>query len=114
MVDLPTAGVSSKERQEAMARVSMQSPAHLKSFLEASGRKYLVFNALDLVDALQWPDEVAQLMSLITSYRVHRGTLVAGKREEALLDGSTVEIDVYHDEVLSAAEKAELRNQLAE
>ncbi len=41
-----------KELSDARTRTSMQSPDHLKRWLDASGRRWLVVDAREMVDAL--------------------------------------------------------------
>jgi hypothetical protein len=55
-------------------RTAVKDPEHLKRFLSQSGRKFLVFNALDLVDALRFPDEVQVIQQVVERYRKHRAT----------------------------------------
>lgn len=47
MVELEP-GLSLQEQSERLLRVSLSSPEQLKEWLEKSGRKWLVFNALEL------------------------------------------------------------------
>lgn len=57
---------------EASANAAMKDPKHLKEFLRKADKTYLVFNALDLVDALPWPDGHEQLIQIIEAYRQER------------------------------------------
>lgn len=66
---------------DALTRVSMKNPHHLKQWLEASGREFLIFRSEDLVDSLPWPDGVNMLMQLIAYYRIRRRVLPNGEHE---------------------------------
>lgn len=52
--------------------------AHLKAFLTQSGRKYLVLNALDLVEAMTFPEGVELVQQVISMYGQHRATKETG------------------------------------
>jgi hypothetical protein len=94
-------------------RVAQTSPEALKKWLVASGRKYMVFNSEDLVDALEWPDQHQLLQRLIDAYREHRRTKPTGRKERQLtLGGQEVPMSVYKGEVLELEEKKELWEQL--
>jgi hypothetical protein len=69
------------EQAEAIQRTSLRSAEKLKTWLEASGRRWLVFNALDLVDALPWPNGHAALQQIIMAYGAHRGAIDSGRFE---------------------------------
>ena len=80
--------MSAIERSEAQLRVAMQSPQKLKQWIEATGRTWMVFNAIDLVDALPWPPPGAKepvgidyLMMIIQCYRDHRAAMETGDFE---------------------------------
>lgn len=57
---------------EAQQNTAIKDPEHLKRWLAATGRRYLVLNTFDLVDGLPWPDGVAAFMQCIDAYRDHR------------------------------------------
>jgi len=92
--------MSTIERSEAQMRVAMQSPEKLKKWVRESGRQWLVFNTLELVDALPWPEGVGTLMQLIACYRDHRATLETGEYEE--IGGQ--QVPVMKGEYLEVAE----------
>lgn len=95
-------------------RVSMGDPNKLKEWVEASGRKYILLNASDLIDALDWPEGCIQFQRLIESYREYRSTLPTG-RTERQQDPKTrkiVEVSITKAEVLEPEEKLELFEQL--
>ena len=48
------------------------NPARLKQWFRESGRKYIVLDADDLIDALSWPDGVEQFMRFVSVYREYR------------------------------------------
>jgi len=81
MVELEP-GLSLREQSERLLRVSLSSADQLKEWLEKSGRKWLVFDALELVDALPFPDGVDTLIQLIACYRDYRSTLFSGRTEK--------------------------------
>jgi hypothetical protein len=60
-------------------RTAMKDPSHLREWLEASGRRWLVFDALDLVEALPWPAGVEALIEIINCYRDHRRCQPSGR-----------------------------------
>jgi hypothetical protein len=68
-VDPVIAGMSAVEKAEAQIRVAMKSPEQLKAWLEESGRRWLVFDGLELVNALPWPGGVESFMQIIQCYR---------------------------------------------
>lgn len=66
------------ERIDARMRVALSSPEHLKRFLAESGRRWIVFDAAHLVDALGslgWPQGAHWFQKLVGLYRDHRTRL---------------------------------------
>jgi len=63
--------------REVADSIAIRSPAHLKQWLHASGRAFIVFDANDLVDGLPWPDGVDAMIQLVEAYRQHRCAEVA-------------------------------------
>lgn len=101
-----TAGMTTEEQAKALLRVAIKDAGHLKSWLEKSGRKWLVFNSVDLVDALPFPDGVDTLIQLIACYRDYRSVQVSGRTEtvkEPVL-GHVVDMPVYKGEKLEVEE----------
>jgi hypothetical protein len=97
--------MSSQERSEAQMRVSMQNPEHLKSWLVASGRRWLVINALELVDALPWPAGVDAFLQIVAAYRDHRGAMPSGRMEViAHPNGESITVPVMKGETLEVEE----------
>lgn len=97
---------SLRELVEARERISIKDPGHLKRWLDATGRRYLIFDALDLVDALSWPSGVDSLMGLVAAYDGHRRSLETG-RHERVIDptlGKEIEVPVFKTEVLELEE----------
>ena len=95
-----------EDRIEALARVSMRSKAHLKKWLQASGKTWMVFNSLELVDSLKWPDGIDLLMQLIACYRNHRRSIETG-RFETQMDPTLhkeVEVPICKGEALEVEE----------
>jgi len=95
-----------EERIEAVARVSMKDKDHLKRWLQATNRDWLVFNAIDLVDALRWPEGVDVLMQVIACYRDHRMAQETGRTEVVMDPGSGhyAEVPVFKGEALEIEE----------
>jgi SAM-dependent MidA family methyltransferase len=85
---------------------AMRSPTHLKQWLEATHRRWLVFNAMELMDALPWPSGVEAFMQVVMAYRDHRRTIDSGRTElvEEPLTGEQVEVPVCKDENLEVEE----------
>lgn len=99
-------GLDCKEKYDCVQRVSMSDPQHLKSWLRETGRRWLIFDALELVDSLPFPGGVDSLIQLIACYRDHRRAIVTG-RIESLLDptlGVPVEVPVAKGENLELDE----------
>ena len=48
---------------------AIDSPVKLKNWLNLTGRRFLIFNADDLVDSLTFPGEIEFLSNLISKYR---------------------------------------------
>lgn len=98
--------LSPQARIEALARVSLKDPGHLKRWLAASGRMWLVFNSVDLVDALKWPDGVDALMQIIACYRDHRASIETGRHEQQVDPtlGREVQVPIFKGEGLEAVE----------
>lgn len=98
--------MSKEEMSQAKMRVAMQSVEHLKRWLEASGRRWLVFPAMELVDALPWPSGVEALMQIVAAYRDHRAAIPSGRTEKIFDPVSHEElvIPVMKGETLEVAE----------
>jgi len=88
------------ERSEAAMRVAMQSPEKLKTWLQASGRQWVVLNGPQLIDALPWPEGVQAFMHVVAAYRDHRSTIPTGETENV----GGEKVDLYHGEVLTLTE----------
>lgn len=93
-------------------RVAQTDPQALKRWLLASGRKYLVFNAEDLVDALRWPEGHQVLQQLIEAYRNHRQTKFTQRVERQKTLEGIVEVHVAKGEALEPEEQRELWGEL--
>ena len=59
-------------------KTALKDPKHLKRWLDATDRRWLVLSGMDLVDALPWPDGAAALMQVIACYRDHRRVVPTG------------------------------------
>lgn len=73
--------VTEEKYLERAAAVAMSSPEHMKEWLEKSGRRWMVFNGMELIDALPWPEGVQEVMDVISLYRNHRRTIPSGRTE---------------------------------
>lgn len=92
--------------RERAAKTAMASPEHLKAWLDQSGRRWLVFDGRELVDALPWPGGVQELMDLVYLYNQHRCSKPSG-RTEVLYDPITKEevtVPVFKGEILEKEE----------
>lgn len=87
--------------------VAMKDADHLKRWLAATGRRWLVLSSDDLVDAL-WdvPDAVNTLIGLLAMYRDHRRGIPNG-RTETMTEPATktkVQVPLMKDEALELEE----------
>lgn len=95
---------------EEAARTAMKNPAHLKRWLLASGRRWLVFDARDLVEALPWPEGAQALAEIVSAYRNYRRSIATGRSETQKqtdhVTGQEVEVEVpiFKDETLEIEE----------
>ena len=97
------------------ATTAQTDPDALKRWQLSSGRKCLVFNAVDLVDALHWPEGHQSFQQIIEAYRDHRQTKQSNRREtQRTSDGVDVSVLVAKGEALEPEEKRELLQQLSE
>jgi len=78
---------------EAIA-TAMKSPDHLKAWLDASGRRWLVFNGIDLIDSLTYPEGHDMLMLIVAAYRDYRRTIPTGEVEKMVHPDTNVEVEV--------------------
>lgn len=87
-------------------RTAMKDPKHMRQWLEASGRRWLVFDALDLVEALPWPAGVEALIEIINCYRDHRRTQPSGRTQMVDPDwkGPPVEVPLMKGDMLEIEE----------
>lgn len=100
---------------EEQIRVGMDDPEKLKRWLVESGRRFVIFESVDLVDALSWPDGVEEFKRVVDLYRDHRRT-IPSERIEVQPDGNgdPVEVSCFKGEVLEPEEMLELYRQLRE
>lgn len=94
------------EKEMATSRTAMAVPAHLKAWLKASGRAWLVINGDELVDALPWPGGVQEVMDLVSMLARHRATKPSGRFGQVKdpLTKEMVDIPVMKTEVLEPDE----------
>jgi len=105
-VCFPVDSLSDQEKFERLERVAIASPEHLKRWLHDTDRRWLVFDALELVDSLPFPSGVDSLIQLIACYRDHRRVIPTGRTE--LQDnpetGVAIEVPVTKGEALEVDE----------
>jgi hypothetical protein len=99
-------GLSGKEKLDRLSRVAMTCPKHLKAWLHETGRRWLIFDALELVDSLPFPEGVDSLIQLIACYRDHRRAIATGRFESCTdpVLGVPVDIPVGKGEGLEVEE----------
>lgn len=103
-------GMSPQERAEAQMRVAMSDPKKLRAWLEQSGRVWMVFNGIDLVDALSaiepFPAGPELLKNIIQCYAGHRYCMETGRFEEQEdpRTGEVVKIPIMKTEMLEVEE----------
>ena len=100
----PNQELSDIEKSEAQIRTAMKDPQKLVEWLEASGRRWVVFNAMDLVKALPWPTGVELFMQVIQAYRDFRSTKETGRTENLTVGPQAHEVPVYYGETLEVEE----------
>lgn len=94
-----------EERAEARARVSM-AQTHLLEWVHATQREWMVFNTVDLIKSLPFPDGVSVFQQLITQYRDYRRVKPTGRKieERNPKTGKPMVVDEMHGEQLSLVE----------
>ena len=97
--------VDARGLDPSLAATAMADPGHLKAWLRASDREYLVLHAPSLVDALPWPQGVQALMQILEAYRSHRMAQSPVTRDR---EGR----DVHRDDRLTPAESEEAVSQI--
>ncbi len=103
---LEAEGLSEQEKLERLGRVAISDPAHLKAWLRDTNRRWLIFDALDLVDSLPFPSGVDSLVQLIACYRDHRRAIPTGRVEVQTdpVTGAAVEVPVCKGDALEVSE----------
>ncbi len=98
--------MSLEEQSQRLFRISIKNAGQLKAWLEKTGRTWLVFNAMELVDSLPFPDGLDTLIQIIACYRDHRRTLPSGRTEKQTDEmlGEEIDVPVMKDELLEVAE----------
>jgi uncharacterized NAD(P)/FAD-binding protein YdhS len=85
--------------------VAIKDPEHLKRWLAQTGRRFMVFNAADLVDALPWPDGHNALLQIIAAYRAQRAATLSDRVEKTTSPtGEGIELQLPKDEFLEVEE----------
>lgn len=85
----------------------MQSAEHMKRWLAASGRTFLVLNAADVCEALPFPGGHEALMQIIEAYRDHRRVFQTGRFERMKHPDNTkdhINVPIYKSEFLELDE----------
>ncbi len=109
MQKLPAEDAAAAEIEAARMRTAMASPQQMKDWLLESGRRYMVFDSFDLVDAI-WtgnnPVGVQELQDVLSLYRHHRRRIPNGDYEEQEdpVTGQTVRLSLHKDEILEPDE----------
>ena len=98
--------ISVEEQAQRLLNVSIKTPQHLKAWLEESNRRWLVFDAVELVEALPWPGGVDTLIQIIGCYRDHRSTQPSGRVHIEIepIKGREVEVPVMKTDTLEVEE----------
>lgn len=105
------ASAEQKERAQAAFDTAMKDPEHMKEWLEKSGRRWLVLDSRELIDALAkhsprtWKEGCEALQSLLALYAQHRAGLETGRFTiEQDPKGDDVRIPIFKDETLEIEE----------
>ena len=98
--------ITLEEQAQRLLNVSIKDPAHLKRWLQETGRTWLVLDSLELVDALPFPDGLDTLIQIIACYRDHRNAIPNGKVEKQLdpIKGKEVDVPLMKTENLEVFE----------
>ncbi len=106
MSKLQTESLSTDELSKRIFNVSIKSKKHLRDWLEQSGRRWLLFDGLDLIDSLRFPEGVDDLMRVVAAYRDHRCSKFSGRTERQVEPtlGKTVEVPINKTELLEVEE----------
>lgn len=94
------------DTKKAIENVELKDKDHLKKWLKESGRQWLVFNAMDLVESLPFPEGVRMFQMILDYYREYRREKPTGdiRKEDDPINGDICEVPVFHDEVLTNEE----------
>lgn len=109
MPNLPTANASREAIEAARMRTAMQSKPHMKEWMQASGRRWLVIDAFDMIESI-WTGKTAvftqQFQDLLALYCNYRRRIPNGKFEEQEdpMTGRKVQIALSKDEILEPEE----------
>jgi len=77
-----TNNLNDTDIKQALENISIKSPEHLKKWLIASGRRWLVFDGVDLINSLDYPAGVLSLMQIINSYQAYRSSKMSNRIEK--------------------------------
>lgn len=95
-----------EEITQRYLNVSIKDKEHLKRWLEKSGRRWLLFDSLGLVDSLPFPEGIDDLMRVVACYRDYRQAQPSG-RVEIQKDptlGKEIEVSINKSELLEVEE----------
>lgn len=94
------------DTKKAIENIELKDKDHLKKWLQESGRPFLIFNALDLAEALPFPEGVRMFQMVLNYYREYRMEKPTGdfRKEKDPINGDMCEVPIMHDEVLSQSE----------
>lgn len=106
--NLPVAKLSPEEIQKRQQAVAMKQAEHMKRWLLASNRRYFIFKATDLHDALEplWPEGHIQLQNFVNIYAMHRMGIPSGDTEmqQNPVTGEAVPVPLMKLETLTVPE----------
>lgn len=95
-----------KEIQERMDNVAIKSPDKLKEWLLASDRAWVIFNSIDLVDSLPWPEGVDDMSRVVACYARYRQTVPSSRVDKVKdpVTGESIEVPKFKTDQLEKEE----------
>lgn len=102
--------------KEAMESVSLKDKDTLRKWLIETGRRYLIFDTIHLIDALAFPEGIGVLQHLIKAYGDYRRGLPSGdtKEETNEVTGEVCNVPIMLDEVMNREELIEVHTYIGE
>lgn len=107
MLELPlVAGMTRDERIAAIDAVTMKTREQLKNWLQQTDRRWIVLDAVQFVEALDFPGDVAVFQEFLAKYSEYRATLPTGRVEMITdpLTGEQKQVPIMHGEQLEVSE----------